>query len=270
MISIVARFNHAFAPNTAPEAVRALEEILTRPCFEVLSRISAMRGDRQVEFRPKTPSGITEILRRPANDSLMLDSGRRGELVAAGRFDTGRTAITSNPNRPAQLLSYVVLPVDRAGPALLDAFRDIAVALATVSGAVTAEPSFGDAQDFALSIQRDRKEDLAIGRTTELRLRERAAHLFSLGELDRRIGAPEWGLFLSAGHIRSVPPDTLQRKAIFADVRTLRPGQLMYLQATPDPADTLRPEFERTLGAVRDSLKPVLMDASLVPDAVWK
>lgn len=272
MTALAARFDHAFAPGSSLEAARTLAEILSRPCFVDLRRVSAMRGDRQADFEPKSAETVSRYLVNARNDSVILDGGRGGRIAAKARLDTGLTARGDNPARPAPLVSYVIVPLTNADiPGLVDALCGVAVALRAVSGAITAERTFGRAQNFALSVKSDHSEELAAGETTEGRLKERAAHYFySMGVADR-VAAPEWGLFLSEGHLSAVPAEELRRSGAFSAVRVLTESPpLAHLQLTDDPEDALTEGFEGKLGAARRALRPLLMDAANLPDYAWK
>jgi hypothetical protein len=271
MISLVTRFDHAFAPGGSPEASQRLAEILMRPCFDLADRVSVMRGDRQTAYKPKRAASIVEYLADPQNDSVILDNGRKGELVAKVRLETGLTGRALVTNRPAPLISYAVIPLEGVNYSpIIDSCCDMAVALKTINGVVTAEKSFGKAQGFALSIKSDYSEELAAGKTTEARLKERAAHYYFSGEIDEKLAAPEWGLFLSAKHLQHLSLRVLKEAFPFSIIRVLSEGQLVYLQMTDNPRDALAPEFNALLAKAREALRSLLIDVGHLPDYAWR
>ncbi len=265
----MARFDHAFAPNQSPRDALVLGNILTKSCFDVCSRLSVKRRDRQTAHISKTRALIAEYIEDAENDAVILDNGRSGDLVAMVRIHTGRTAVP-NPERPVQLLSYVIIPLDYCRLFdLIDSVCEMALSLRTVSGVVTVEESFGRAQSFALSTLSDRSNDLADGIVTEERLKERAAHYFLSEQLPIKIAAPEWGLFLSTEHLKVLPLSQLEKASIFSAVRALS-SELAFIQMTENPRDALAPQFNLELSKAREALHPILMDASHLPDAAWK
>jgi hypothetical protein len=146
----------------------------------------------------------------------------------------------------------------------------MAVALKTINGAVTAEKSFGKAQGFALPIKSDNSEELAAGRTTEERLKEHAAHYHFSGEIDEKIAAPEWGLFLSAKHLQHLPLSVLKQASPFSIVKVLSEGQLVYLQMTDNPGDALASQVDALLAKAREALWSLLIDIGHLPDYAWR
>ncbi len=271
MSTLVARLDHNVGPGLSPERAEAVAEIVSRPCFGALSRVALASGDRRVAHAPKSGRQVAEYLTDPRCDAVVLDNGREGPLVAVGRVATGRTLVRSALKRPAQLTSYCVIPLDGCPvDEVVRATCDLAVALEAVSGAISTEPTLDEAEAFALWVWDDRSLGAALARLGEERLRERAARAYFLADLDERIAAPEWGLFLSAGHLRAIGVSKLVRSGVFEVVRELVPGELAYLQLTKDVRDALGPGFAASLARARETLRPILMDSSGIPEAVWK
>lgn len=268
MKELVARFDYAIGPNQSPGVALALARVLMQPCFDVCGRLSVKQRDRQIDYMPKTLSQIAEYIMGPKNDAVVLDNGRQGDLIATIQIHTGRTAVP-NPQRPVQLLSFVIVPLDISNlTQIVDSICEMAMLLRAVSGVVTVEESFGRAHGFALSIVSDRSRDVERGSVTEERLKERAAHYLYNEQLPMKIAAPEWGLFLSAGHLKVLPPTLLEQDKTFSVVRVLS-SELVYLQITDDPHDVLAPNFDRKLSKAREVLRPILMDVSDLPYAAW-
>ncbi|HTR21196.1 MAG TPA: hypothetical protein VMH88_10115 [Gemmatimonadales bacterium] len=267
MTFLAARIHHGFAPNSSREAAETVSTVLARPCFNLLTRLSATRHGLQVAFTPEDSGTLLAYLTRPENDAVLLDNGRLGHLQALARIQTGGTPTLTRPalRRPAPLLSYLMLPVTTDQiPDVLAATCDLAVALQGVAGAVTAVQSFEAAQAFALT-----KPAPPNGKTppsARLRDRERSTLYYFLSQLDTLIPAPEWGLFLSSGHLEALPDSSLHDTAAFVKAQELVSGRLIFLQMTANPLDALTPQFDDRLGHARELLQPILMDASQVPE----
>jgi hypothetical protein len=227
-----------------------------------------MRRDRQAAYAALTPGLVRTYLLAPENDLVILDIGRRGDLDAMVTIATGRNR-SADADRPAPLTSYAIVPLPPTATENLDTLCELALVLGTVAGAVTAEDSFGKAQSFALSVIDGSGDAIAEGRTTPERVKERLAHYFHPNEMHRKIPGPEWGLFLSEGHLKVVPVERLRASGLFVEVREIARGLVLTL-LTPDPADALRPIFEQKLRAAREVLAPMLMDWSRVPDGVLR
>jgi len=269
LITLAIRFQHPSFSSGDAGTHQRLAEILTRPCFVSLHRLSLMRRDRQTAYRPKSAEGIVEYLAAAEDDSIYLDSGRRGELVAASRIERSARWLPADSRSPAPMLSHVVVPLEmQVFPALKEALCELAIALRTVTGAATAAASFDEGHNFVLFGKVNLVRALTTGSLDERRLMERAAGAFYSEQVNERIGGPEWGLFLSDGHLQKLDRHAL--RATFADVRELSEFGLVYLQLTADPVDALRPNFLSTVGRARQTLAPVLMDLSGLPVHAWK
>ena len=271
MMSLVARLLHASGPALEAGSAGEIAAIMERRCFEPLERISAIRGNRQLAFVPKTLQSVSDYLTDNRNAAVILDNGRSGPLEACVRIATGLSVVHTELRRPAQSLSYVVVPLETATTGeLLAAMCDLAIALRAVAGAVTTESTFDEAQSYAMAVGGAGSRQSLADDATSQHLRERASYHYYLAELDERIASPEWGLFLGAGHLATLPIAALRNSGAFAVIRELRHGELAYLQLTGDPADALAPGFAETLAQARQSLREVLMDSSIVPERAWQ
>ncbi len=194
-----------------------------------------------------------------------MDSGRQGELSASALLPTG---LVLEPDYwvayPAPLSLKVIVPHDPGfARARIDAFCDLAVAVQAVAGCVSVENSLHLAQQvsFATLTQPANLVNMQPGLTLR-RLAERRS--YDKRKLDREVPAPEWGLFLSRGHLDLVSANDLEASGVFHQVRRLG-DDLVFLQLTGDPADALRPDYDDLLDPVRRVLAPVLSPP--IPDA---
>jgi len=238
--------HHAFTPGTSGLAVEAIATALTRPCFHVLTRVSATRLGGRMGFTRLDARMLEAYLARVDNETVLLDSGRNGAEQAVAQIHAGRLSGRSGLQGAAPLLSYLVVPVVAGEVAeVLDAICELAVALQVVAGGVTVERTFEAAEAFAHGAGRGE----AVS-----------------NDLDTRIPAPAWGLFLSGGHLRVIPAAVLNDAALFSRVRQLVSGQLVFVQVTDNPVDALAPEFERRLREVGQALEPMSPEDAPVED----
>ena len=258
MIAFAARINHDSGPGVARDSLENVCELLERPCLEQLTRLAAFRGDRKADYQEKSRDALREYFIDPRNDAVIIDSGRQGPLEAYAHIETGSATLQLKRRWPAQLLSYFVVPL--RPPLVTDlvaAACDLAVLLNAVTGAVSAEPSYDTAHSFAASMNGYAANDPA----GEQHKRERASFHAHYSELDAVIPAPEWGLFLSAGHLRKLPIDAIRSSGAFSAVRELRPGSLVYVQLTDQLSDALSPRAPERIASARTALRDILMNS---------
>jgi hypothetical protein len=256
---LVLRLEHALVPARDSALVRTMADIMTRPCFAPLTRVALdTRQGRRMRHTRISAEAIESYLCDPQCDAVIFDSGRRGELTADAVLPTG---LLLEPDYwvvyPAPLEIHVILPHD---PVLtqtrLDAFIDLAVATKAIAGCVSIELGMRLAAHLGYGGFRQPPEAVHMQPgLTKRRLAERWS--FSMRKLDREVPAPEWGLFLSRGHLEKVPASALEASGVFHQVRRLS-DELVFLQLTADPADALRPDFDTMLDPVRRVLSPVL------------
>lgn len=261
MLTWVVRFNHWWAPITSNETVLDIAEIVHRECFSACSRLAYDRRGtfgrpgRTGGHREKSPGIMREYLLDPQNESVQLDNGRSGPLTATMRFATGAVKREGIP-----YYSFVVVPWTDDEPARDEAACDLARVLRASIGAMSVWSNYNHAERFAFS------QGLMEERARELGLSERRHKEWRLlardqVQVDTEISGPEWGLFLSAGHLAKVPLATLRASGAFAEVRELE-GTRAFLRLTDDPHDALAPGYEARLDRARDALRPILADLS--------
>jgi hypothetical protein len=266
--TLIARLEHALVPARDASVVSAMAEIMMRPCFAPLERMSleTRRGRNMHHTRPSAEV-IQAYLCDPRCDVVDMDSGRQGDLIAAARLPTG---LTLEPDYwvafPAPLESHIIVPHDPGlARARIDAFCDLAVAVQAAAGCVSMENGFRMALrvGFGNSTQPAKLANMQPGLTLR-RLAERNS--YDKCKLDREVPSPEWGLFLSRGHLETAPASSLEASGVFHRVLRLS-DELVFLQLTADPADALRPDFDALLDPVRRVLAPVLSPLPEPPDS---
>jgi hypothetical protein len=256
--TLAIRLKHAFIPGRDAGAAAAVAEILTRPCFVELRRVALETNKGRVMRHSATSrERIHALMQDPACDMVNMDSGRHEELVAVARIETGLLRDAGYWDAfPAPLMSTVVVPHEASlSGARLAAFCELAVALRAMAGCMSVEMNFNMASRLVHGQTPPPRKGLAQPGMTLLRLRERRS--YDQRTSDRQVPSPEWGLFLSRGHLEQVPASALEASGVFHQVRRLS-DELVFLQLTADPADALRPDFDALLDPVRRVLAPVL------------
>jgi len=266
--TLVARFDHTFDPGQSNKAIKSLGEIFTLPSFDVFKRIFVERRGRWTQYKSISEKLIAEYLIETQNESVNFDSGRKSDLIAKARIEKGHNVVGSY--LPTEFVSYIVIPLkNNALAELINSVCQIAGVLKIHAGAITVEKSFDKAESFALSIKEQTQTPLSFC-NKEKRLRERAAYDYYRKDIDKKVSCPEWGLFLSKDHLKSLPFETLKNSLVFSKVRMVVPDQLVYIQMTNDPNDIFHPGFEEKYEKARQVLQPILMDTSDIPEALWK
>jgi hypothetical protein len=257
--TLVLRLEHAVVPGRNATVAGAMAEIMTRPCFAPLERVAleTHTGRSMCHTRPSAEV-IQEYLRDPRCDVVAMDSGRQGDLTAEARLPTGLLLRPSSwAAYPAPMVIDVIVPHEPGlAMARMDAFCELARVVRAAAGCVSMERGYRLARRVGIgnSTMPAKLVNMQPGLTPR-RLAERRA--YDLRKLDREIPAPEWGLFLSRGHLEKVPASALEQSGVFHQVRRLS-DELAFLQLTDDPADALRPDYDALLDPVRRVLAPVL------------
>src|SRR6266481_4484900 len=88
MVTLAVRFDFAAALIEDEQRCRRVGEILVRPCFRDLERVSGHRGDRWIQHEPTSVDAIVSILREPKNSAVSFETKRGKELVASGEIKT--------------------------------------------------------------------------------------------------------------------------------------------------------------------------------------
>jgi hypothetical protein len=256
--SLVLRLEHALVPARDATVVRTMADIMTRPCFAPLTRVALdTRQGRSMRHTQTSAEAIQAYLSDPKCDAVLMDSGRHGELIADAFLPTG---LALEPDYwdiyPAPLGLYVVVPHESEFRARIDSFCELATVVDAIAGCVSTEIDWRLAQRVGLGsgTHPDKLVHMQSSLTMR-RLSERRS--YDKRKLDRELPSPEWGLFLSRGHLEKVPASALEASGVFHQVRRLS-DELVFLQLTADPADALRPDFDALLDPVRMALAPVL------------
>jgi hypothetical protein len=146
--------------------------------------------------------------------------------------------------------------------ARIDAFCALAIQLRPLVGCVSMEPDLSMANTLEIGCSPPPlAEALTMPGFTERRVRERTAYSNYELPLERELWGPEWGLFLGRGHLALVPIQRIERSGVFTRVQQLG-EDLVYIQLTDDPMDTLRDDYDVMLDRARDVLAPILTDLS--------
>lgn len=257
--TLVLRLEHAVVPGRDPTVAGTMANIMTRPCFAPLQRVALeTHTGRSVGHTGTSAAVIQEYLRDPRCDVVAMDSGRQGDLIAEARLPTGLLLRPSSwAAYPAPMVINIIVPHEPGlAMARIDAFCEIARIVRATAGCVSMEGDYRLARRVGIgnSTMPAKLVDMQPGLTLR-RLAERRSH--DLRKLDREVPSPEWGLFLSRGHLEKVPASALEASGVFHQVRRLS-DELLFLQLTDDPADALRPDFDAMLDPVRRVLAPVL------------
>lgn len=246
----------AFWLRYSTDDARTLAELLCVPVFDQLERTAIIEGSRRKGHSRKTVETIEQQLRAPKSEGVELDNGRAAELDAAAsfRFDRAADAYPS-PHKGYMVLRYEPHRLEEFVEACSSTFAELDGAL----GYISLEPSESQAR-CAVHGQVDR-EARAREDMTSRRQREWKAQGFYIREFKRKIPRVEWGIYLSAGHLEALCPDTLRASGAFHQVEMLDETRA-FLQLTRDPQDAARDGYEDKLAAAREALGPLLLDVS--------
>jgi hypothetical protein len=260
--TLVMRVEHAVVPGRDAAVANAIAEIMTRPCFAPLERVAIETyTGRRTHHTRTSVEAIQAYLSDPRCDVVDMDSGRHEDLTASARLFTG---MIPRPDArvvyPAPLEASVIVPHEPGlTGARIDAFCELAAVVRAAAGCVSMELGFRLARCITIPLLQTSPELLAMQPgLTARRLEERSR--YDKRKLDRDVPSPEWGLFLSHGHLAAVPAITLEASGVFHQVRRLS-DELVFLQLTADPVDALRPDFDALLDPVRRVLAPVLLQS---------
>ena len=243
----------------SPDAARAVGEILVRPCFAALSRMSGRRKDRWSRHGKPSAEAIAGYLGDASLDSVALETKRGQEIVASAEVENGirerGPSVPAETRHPARIaIPYVAAELE----AVVGGVCDLARTIRATAGYVALEPKYGWAHEVSLGGSRPRER---VG-LSEQRFRERRGRGWYEERLVTALASVEWGTFLGSGHLARLDPGEVRASGAFARVVELAAGQLAYLQVSEDPADDLTEGFEAKLQAARRALAPVLMDVS--------
>jgi hypothetical protein len=254
MSTLAVRFDFAAALVEDQPRRHRVAEILVRPCFRALERVSAHRGDRWIQHGDTSVEAIVAILGDPKNAAVSFDTERGKELVASGEIKNG----TFESNQGAtRFYGYLVFPVPDELEPTIAATCDLADALDTGAGFIAAEPDYSYAQSLALG-GFDPKPRAGLPPRQMIERRGRHRHMW---QRHNELAGPEWGTFLGAEHLARLDLEKARASGAFERVVLVSP-RLAFLQITKDPTDDLRDDFEVKLAAAREALAPILMDLS--------
>jgi len=250
------RFDFATKLVDDEAACKRVAEILVRPCFHELERLSIHRGDRWIEHGPKSADRIVSILRDARNKAATLDTRKGREIVANAEI---RNGTREAPAEPTRYDSELMFPVDASAvEATVAAVCELAATLDVGAGFVAVEPAYDDAHRAAIGLSLPRART-GVSQRRRIERRGRDWH-----DIDRPtlLAGPEWGTFLGAQHLAKLDLETVRRSGAFARVVEITPARLAFLQVTEDPEDDLREDFEAKLIEARKVLAPIAMDLS--------
>lgn len=194
MVTLVVRLDFAVALVEDEQRSRRVSEILMRPCFRDLERVSAHRGDRWVQHAPKAAEAIVAILRDSNNSAVAFDTKRSKELVAGGEIKNGTRETNQGATR---FYGYLAFPIPGDVDATITALCELADALDTGAGHVTGEPDYAYAEKVALG-GFDPKPRPGLSARQAIERRGRYQHMW---QRNNELAGPEWGTFLGAEHL---------------------------------------------------------------------
>src|SRR5205814_2485366 len=120
-----------------------IAEILMRPCFASLSRLSARRKDRWSKHAKPSVESIATYLADATNDAISMDTKRGQDLVASAEVENG-VGRDAAPIVATRLQAYAAIPyVAESLEAVVTGVRDLASALGAAAGFISLEPSYG-------------------------------------------------------------------------------------------------------------------------------
>jgi len=271
--TLIILIEHRMLPTDWAATAGKVAEVLCQPCWSPLKRVGHIRPgarkQRWAGYKKMTRSVIESYLTDPANHAIVLDSGAADDAVAVGFVTTG--VHEREPNRDPDdewtaadqaeweacttMASYVAFPHDPSlHEARLSSALTLASAMEAVSGCITVEPNLRDAERLATS-------GLPSIRLSELRRKERYAHVPGRTNLSAELSGPEWGVFLGPGHLRRLPLTKIRAAGVFDRVDEIS-ADLAFVALTNDPMDALRDGFDDELEQARRVLKPLLLDVS--------
>lgn len=257
--SLAVRLDYGTPLVGSPDSARAVADVLVRPCFRELNRLSARRKDRWSKHAEPSAQTIAEYLTDASNDAISLDTRRGQELVASAEIENG-VGREAAPVSATRLQAYLAIPYAASDlEAVLSGICDLASALGAAAGFVALEPDYGHAHRAAVSASRP-KERTGL---SEQRFRERRARLRYADRIGTELAGVEWGTVLGEGHLAHVDLGELGRSGAFARVLEISP-KLAYLQVSDDPLEDLTDGFEAKLVLARRALAAVLMDVSAI------
>jgi hypothetical protein len=240
-----------------PDRVPRVAEILMRPYFDGLKRLSARHIDRWSRHAKPSAELVASYLLDPTNEALSFDSGR-GELVTTGQIDNG----VSPPREPQHraFTMYAAVPVVESVDGFVLSICDLANAIDANTGFVAVEQSHSRAQEVVLGHRLPRER----AGLSDQRRRERRGRDWHSELTGSKLSGIEWGTLLGPGHLDGgrVTLEAIRESGAFARVIEIVPGRRVFLQLTADPLDDLADDIEAKLAAARAVLAPMLMNLS--------
>lgn len=255
--SLAIRIEHGLRLIESPAAAKAVAEILVRPCFSELARLSGRHKDRWSRHTKPTADAVLGYLTDSSFDAAAFDTPRGREIAASAEVENGvRVREMAVPQTRYSIV--VAMPLVATELTLVvDSVCELAAAVHAAAGYIALEPRYGLAHKVAIPGSRPHER---VG-LSEQRFRERRGR----GRYEDRIVAElagiEWGTFLGAGHLPRIDLEEVRRSGTFTRVDLITP-ELAYLQVTEDPMDDLSEGFESRLIAARRALASLLMDVS--------
>ncbi|MBX3155901.1 MAG: hypothetical protein KF773_07875 [Deltaproteobacteria bacterium] len=249
------RLDFAVALVDDEERCTRVANILVRPCFRELERMSIHRGDRWLEHGPVTVERMVRILRDRSNKDVTFDTKRNREIVATGEIRNGTYETNEGATRFNSHLVFPLVPADVGE--VTAAICELADVLDAGAGFVAVEPTYPVAQELALG-GFDSKPRPGLSRQRMLERRGRDRHQ---GRRQELLSGPEWGTFLGAQHLEKLDLELVRASGAFERVVRISP-RLAFLQVTADPEADGRDGFEQLLVDARAALAPIMMDLS--------
>ncbi len=127
----------------SPDAARAVGEILVRPCFAELTRLSGRRKDRWSRHSKPSAEAIAGYLGDASLDAVTLETKRGQEIVATAQVDNG----VGRPDAhvpETRCAAHVAIPYVAADlEAVLAGACDLARTVRAAAGYVALEPKYG-------------------------------------------------------------------------------------------------------------------------------
>lgn len=257
--SLAIRIEHGLRLLESLAVARAVAEILVRPCFSELARMSGRHKDRWSRHTKPSLDAIVSYLADAGLDAVAFDTPRGREIVATAEVENGvrvrEMAVPETRYSIVIAMPLVVAELDL----VVDSACDLAAAVHAAAGYIALEPRHGLAHQVAIPGSRP-KERVGL---SEQRLRERRGRGRYEDRIVNELAGVEWGTFLGPGHLPKVKLDEVRRSDAFARVVEIAPT-LAYFQVTENPMDDLTESFEDKLIVARRALAPLLMDVSAI------
>jgi hypothetical protein len=260
MSVLAIRLDFGLSLRDHPQQASAVGEILTRPCFASLARLSARQGDRWGKHVVPTQSAIATYLQAPENDAVYFDTVRDRELDASAEIENGQRNQDREPHS-TRFFAYAVVPLTESWRDVVQNVLDLARVVEVGAGMISAEPTYALGQRFALGVSAPKRRP----GLSDQRMRERRARHWKRAETATRLAGIEWGTFVSEEHLKHIDVSKLRASSVFARIDEIN-ARLVYFQITDAPVDDLSDGgIEEKLETARRALAPLMVDISDVP-----